>query len=255
MSATLDEAVRGIPVLDRTDLTRKVTLEDRHWWYRGRRAVVSAALDRAGMRSASAVLDAGCGTGHNHGLLAPLGPVTATDLNPEAVRIARGRGIDACCSPLEQLPFGDSRFELVVCLDVLEHIDDDAAALRELHRVMRSGGTLVVTVPAYPGLLGEHDQAAGHVRRYSRRLLVERADGLGLRPVFVTHFNSILLPVAAALRMAHRRATAAPKSDLVRTPAALDGPLSLPMRLEARLIRAGLDLPAGLSILTVLTKR
>jgi SAM-dependent methyltransferase len=254
VSAAVDDPVRGIPALDCTDLARKVTLENRHWWYRGRRAVVSAALDRVGMRSASAILDAGCGTGHNLGLLAPLGPVIGVDLNPKAVRIAEDRGMDALCAPLERLPFTGSRFELAVCLDVLEHVKDDAAALRELDRVICSGGALVVTVPAYPSLMGEHDQAAGHVRRYSRSLLLKRANALRLRPVLMTHFNSILLPIAAAVRMTHRRASAAPKSDLVRTHAAMDGALSLPMRVEARLIRAGLDLPAGLSILAVLVK-
>lgn len=253
MSA-VDKAVRGIPALDRTDLASKLRLEGRHWWYRGRHAVLSAALDRVGIRSASAVLDAGCGTGHNLGLLAPIGPVTGADLNPEAVRIARTRGIDACCAPLEALPFAASRFDLAVCLDVLEHVDDDTAALGELRRVTRNGGTLVLTVPAYPALAGEHDQAAGHVRRYSRRVLLERADAVGLRPVLVTHFNLILLPIAVAVRTAHRRESAFPKSDLVRTPAALDGVLNMPMQFEARLIRAGVDLPAGLSILTVLVK-
>lgn len=254
MSTTINAALSGIPALDRTDLERKVTLEARHWWYRGRWAVVAAALERVGVRAAGAILDAGCGTGHGASLLAPLGPVAGADVNAAAVRIARERGVDAHCAPLAQLPFAASRFELVACLDVLEHIDDDAAALRELHRVMVSGARLVVTVPAYPKLLGEHDRAAGHRRRYSRRALLEAAAAAGFSPVLVTHFNSILLPIAAAVRVAHRRHSSAPQSDLLRTPAGLDGPLSLPMRAEARMIRAGLTLPAGLSILAVLVK-
>ena len=140
----------------------------------------------------------------------------------------------------------------MTCLDVIEHTPDDRATLAELRRVTRPGGLLVVTVPAYQALWSWHDVVNRHFRRYDSASLRAAAREAGWDVVRDTHFNSLLLAPAAAVRLAQRRRHAHPRSDLELTPPALDGLLELPLRLEAGLVRAGLRLPAGLSLLAVL---
>jgi len=247
----------GVPLLDRQDLAAKIELEGRHWWYRGRREVVHAALTRLDLPQPCELLDAGCGSGTNLEWLSSLGPARGVDLNPAAIEWAASRGHDVAVGSLNQLDYRRQSFDLITCLDVLEHIEDDAGALLELRRVTRHGGHLLVTAPAYPRLRSEHDAAAGHVRRYTRPRLVRLAEANGWEPVLVTSFNFLLLPAAAARRLATRprRQSRRPRSDLLRGPAALDSPLSLPLRLEAAALRRGVRLAWGLSILVALRKR
>ncbi len=242
----------GIPLLDRLDLRRKAELEDSHWWFRARRRIVLAEVGRLPLPSGARVLDAGCGSGALLSDLSRLGSVAAVDPNPPAVEHARGRGIgDVSLAGVEALPFGDGEFDLVTCLDVLEHVADDRAALRELARVTRPGGFLVATVPAYPVLWSPHDVAAGHVRRYRPRELTDTAASAGWELVCATSFNALLLPLVAAHRLLARARAAEPRSDLLSTPRRLDALLGLPLRLEAEAIARGARLPVGLSRLAV----
>ena len=229
--------------------------DERHWWYRGRRRVLRAQLDRLQIPPGARLLDAGCGSGRTLDELARFGRASGVDTSPEAVAAARRRGHrDVRVARVEDLPFPDGAFDLVTCLDVIEHTPDDRATLAELRRVTRPGGLLVVTVPAYQALWSWHDVVNRHFRRYDSASLRVAARAAGWDVVRDTHFNSVLLAPAAAVRLAQRRRRAHPRSDLELTPAALDGLLELPLRLEARLLRAGLRLPAGLSLLAVLRR-
>src|SRR4051794_35008260 len=125
-----------------------LALDERHWWYRGRRRVLRAVLDRIDLARPARVLDAGCGSGRTLDDLTRYGDVRGIELNPAGVEAARRRGHDVRQAPVEAIPFEDGSFDLVTCLDVIEHTIDDVAALRELRRVTAPGGTLVVTVPA-----------------------------------------------------------------------------------------------------------
>jgi SAM-dependent methyltransferase len=232
-------------------------VDDRHWWYRGRRRVLAAQLDRLAVPRGAAILDAGCGSGRTMDELSRLGPVSGFDLNPVGVEAARLRGhADVRAAAVEDIPHDDGSFELITCLDVLEHTPDDVRSLRELRRVARPGGVLVATVPAYQSLWSDHDEANHHYRRYRRSSLRRAAAAAGWDPVSFTYFNSILLPPAAALRLAQRatrhRRQAPPHSQVHLTPHRIDRLLEAPMRLEAALIRLGIRLPAGLSLLAVL---
>jgi SAM-dependent methyltransferase len=155
---------------------------------------------------------------------------------------------------VEQLPFADGTFDVVTCLDVIEHTPDDRASLAELRRVARPGGLLLVTVPAYQGLWSWHDEVNLHFRRYDSASLRAAAREAGWEVVGDTHFNSVLLGPAAAVRLAQRRRRRHAHSDLDLTPPRLNGLLELPLRLEARLVAAGTRLPAGLSLLAVLRR-
>ncbi|MEA2385525.1 MAG: hypothetical protein QOH72_5496 [Solirubrobacteraceae bacterium] len=229
--------------------------DERHWWYRGRRRVLRAELDRLPLEPDARLLDAGCGSGRTMDELARYGRVSGVDLSAEAVATARARGhADVCVARVEDLPFADRTFDAVTCLDVVEHTPDDRATLAELLRVTRPGGLLVVTVPAYQALWSWHDEVNRHFRRYDSSSLRAAAGSAGWDVVGDTHFNSLLLAPAAAVRLAQRHRRAHTRSDLDVTPSALNGLLELPLRLESRLIGMGRRLPAGLSLLAVLRR-
>jgi len=239
-------------------------VEERHWWYRGRRAVLEAVLDglgppvAAGSGGGARILDAGCGSGRNMVALARRGAVTGVELASQSLEVARARAVGPVLpgSLDEPLPFADGAFDLALALDVLEHVRDDGAALRELARVVAPGGRLLVTVPQYGWLWGEHDVLSHHHRRYTRALLLGRAAAAGFVTERVTAFNAVLLAPIAVARFAQRaRRRAQPSSDLGRTPqGAVNSALESLLRAEAALIRRGRDLPAGVSLLAVLRR-
>lgn len=234
---------------------RGVTLsvEDRHWWYEGRRRILVAVLDSLGLPAGARLLDAGCGGGGNLAALTRFGEVTGLEPSLEPLAAARARHLaEVVHGSIESMPFADASFEVVTALDVIEHLDDDRAGLRELRRVTVPGGRLVVSVPAYQWLWSPHDVANEHRRRYSRPVLLAAAESAGWRPLLSSYFNALMLPAAALHRLAQRRRIGdrPPKvSDFERTPPWLDRPLELPLRAEAHLIGAGVRIPAGLSVL------
>ena len=184
--------------------------EERHWWFRGRRAVIWALLHRGGVRPTVELLDAGCGTGRHLIEYGVLGPSEGVDPFPAAVAACHERGLGQVVQgEIEELPYADARFGLVLATDVLEHLDDDAAALAELRRVTRPGGALLVTVPALMWLWSKEDVSLHHRRRYRRGELVRKVRDAGFEPVLATYFNTILLPpIALGRRLADRRDSA-----------------------------------------------
>ncbi|HLH14525.1 MAG TPA: class I SAM-dependent methyltransferase [Solirubrobacteraceae bacterium] len=229
-------------------------VEDRHWWYRGRRTVLGGVTAGLALPAGARILDAGCGSGRNMVDLARYGQVTGIELSPASVELARERAVGEVVSgSILELPFADDSFELAVTLDVIEHLQDDLAALRELRRAVGPGGTLLVTVPAYRWLWSGHDVINHHHRRYTRRSLREVAERAGWRQVRATYFNSLLLPVAIGLRALDRLSTKTTESslDLWVPPQPLNWLLERPLTLEAALIARGGHIPAGLSLLAV----
>jgi SAM-dependent methyltransferase len=236
------------------ELRAMLANDEHHWWYRGRRRILEAVLDSLVLPQSPRVLDAGCGSGRTLDDLAARGNVSGIDTSPLAATAARERGhADIRVSEIEDLPFEEGRFDLVTCLDVIEHTPDDRASLAELLRVTRPGGVLVATVPAYPALFSAHDVVNGHYRRYRAETLRAAAADAGWAPESDTYFNSILLAPAAAVRLARRR-SAGSRSELTFTPRAVHRLLEAPLRREAALIAAGHRLPFGLSLLMVLRR-
>jgi SAM-dependent methyltransferase len=243
--------------MDQRLMNAMLELDDRHWWYRGRRRIIHAELDRLPVRPGARVLDAGCGSGRTLEELGRYGEVFGIELDPGAAEVARGRDRgEVRIGRLEEMPWDDGHFDLITCLDVIEHTPDDRATLRELSRVCRPGGFLLVTVPAYQGLWSMHDVANHHYRRYSRSRLREAADEAGWRVRRMTSFNGLLLGPAAVVRLAERRQLRQPESDykpeLSLGPEWLNAALEQPLRLEARWLSRGRTMPAGLSLLAVL---
>jgi SAM-dependent methyltransferase len=186
--------------------------------------------------------------------LARHGTVTGVELSPTSVRLARERGIgEVIEGSVLEMPFSADSFDLAVSLDVIEHLEDDLAALREMRRTVTPGGSLLVTVPAYPWLWSGHDEINHHHRRYTRRSLEQVAERAGWEQVRTTYFNSLLLPAAIILRVLDRLSTKTTESslDLWVPPAPFNWLLERPLALEAAVIGGGGRIPAGLSLLAV----
>ncbi|HEX8415705.1 MAG TPA: class I SAM-dependent methyltransferase, partial [Sphingomicrobium sp.] len=178
-----------------------------HWWYRARRDILQSYLERYGALPANArILEIGCGTGHNLPMLAKFGPVDAIEIDPAARAVASGRlGKPVGDAPLPELP-GIERgaYDLIAVLDVVEHIEDDVAALRAMRDCLKPGGKILIAVPAHQWMWSAHDTVNHHHRRYSKKTLTAAIAAAGLRPRKLTYFNSLLFPLAAAARVAGR---------------------------------------------------
>jgi len=240
--------------MDRDYEQQTFQAEDRHWWYRGRRTVLERVLDGLSLSEPLRILDAGCGSGRNMVELARRGTVTGVELSSPSVEKARERG---CGEVIEgsvlEMPFADASFDLAVSLDVIEHLEDDLGALRELRRVVAPGGALLLTVPAYQWLWSGHDEINHHQRRYTMRSLRTVAEQAGWQQERTSYFNSLLLPVAILLRVLDRfnRKTTESSLDLWVPPEPVNRALEVPLMLESQMIARGGRIPAGLSLLSV----
>jgi len=212
--------------------------------------MIWALLRRAGITAAPRILDAGCGTGRNLAEFGRLGAAEGVDVSADAVEFCHRRGLTGVQqAPLEELPFDDGRFDLILATDVIEHLDDDRRALAELRRVAVPGAHLVITVPAYQWLWSQHDESMHHRRRYTASRLAQQVVATSWEPRVETYFYSAVLPLVAAIRALRREQSGDDaSSDLSLAPASLNRLLELPIRGEARLVERGCRLPAGVSI-------
>jgi SAM-dependent methyltransferase len=178
---------------------RKLTLlEDTHWWYRERRVLLAREL--AG-RAPGVALDIGAAGGGNTRVLVRHGwRAVALEYGPDGATVCAERGIPVLRGDATRLPALSESVDLVVAFDVLEHLDDDTGAVAEIVRVLRPGGTLLVSVPCDPRLWSEHDVAVGHVRRYTRPVLQELLLGGGLELEQLRSWMVLLRPAVAMRR-------------------------------------------------------
>jgi SAM-dependent methyltransferase len=225
--------------------------EDRlHWWFRGRLAVITAALERALPQRPVRLLELGCGTGNVLGALGRFGEAVGMETHPDLVAAARAAGLDVREGRLPgDLVVPPGWAEVVLLLDVLEHLDDEAAALETGRRALAEGGLLVATVPAYQWLWSGHDVALGHRRRYTAsrlRGVVERA---GFRVLRVSYFNTLLFPALALMR-GWKRLTGDATHDLRRPAPTLNRWLERVFALERHVVPR-CALPFGASLLLV----
>jgi SAM-dependent methyltransferase len=245
--------------MDERLMQAMLDVDEHHWWYRGRRVIIKAELERLPLpdRTQAHVLDAGCGSGRTLQELVPYGTVSGIELDPGAATVAKEHdpSFDVRIGRLEDLPWEDHTFDLITCLDVIEHTPDDRATLASLRRVTKPGGHLLVTVPAYQALWSRHDVANHHFRRYSRLLLKGAGVTAGWELERITSFNSLLLAPAAVVRLAQRKRGLEPNGDYTPDlhigPDWLNGVLERPLQAEAAWLRRGGTLPAGLSLLGV----
>jgi ubiquinone/menaquinone biosynthesis C-methylase UbiE len=233
-------------------------VEESHWFFVGRRRILSRLMDGLlkGVEEPR-ILDVGCGTGATMGFLEQYGQVTGIDVSLKAVRYCRAQGGSRLClADGESLPFTDGSFDLVTALDLLEHLADEAGGLREIWRVLKYGGRMVILVPAFMFLWSDFDRFSGHYRRYTRGQLRERVEEAGFQIARLSYFNTLLFPVVWGIRMFKNLLSRwwTFKSDLEMPTPGLNGLLAGILSLEGGLI--GLhDLPYGVSLVCIAHKK
>ena len=233
--------------------------ERRHFWYRGFRSFVRpflAAAVRGGRPRR--LLDAGCGTGANLGLLAELGVACGIDLTLSGLRLGRKRGARrVACATACRMPFVAAVFDVVTSFDVLYCLEDaeERAAIAEMFRVLRPGGGAVVSVPAFEALRGEHSVFVHERRRYTRAGLRAALERAGFRIERLTARNALaLLPLLAGRSCSPpRTARRPPRRARFRQPPAIVTPARALLRAEARLVRL-VDLPFGSTVVCLARK-
>jgi len=241
--------------MERIVYQQMAELDDRHWWYRARRRILAELIRREVHPAAdSRILEIGCGTGHNLAMLSGFGHVDGLELDDEAAALSEKRlGRVIIRSPLPELDGVSNDYDLIGAFDVIEHIDDDHAALAAIATRLKPGGKFIMTVPAHPWMWTAHDVANHHKRRYSKRSLRALVEGSPLRLDKIGYFNSLLFPLA----IVERAASKLRGKD--------DGNVSLPPRplnnlFEAvfaseRYLVGRLPLPPGLSLFAVASAR
>jgi SAM-dependent methyltransferase len=232
--------------------------EAEHWWFRGRRDVLSSVLRRLALPSRARVLEVGSGTGGNLQMLAEFGSVSGLEMDETARRLtAKSTGarfdIRAGRCP-DDVPFDGERFDLICFFDCLEHIADDVGALARMREVLAPGGKIVVTVPAYQWLWSVHDIHLHHYRRYGRAAIAACADEAGYRIERTTYFNTLLLPLAIAVRFIDRLLKRDRSSGDATPAGALNRLLYRIFSAERHWVSHG-GLPCGVSLLAVLTAK
>jgi SAM-dependent methyltransferase len=238
--------------MERIVYQQMAELDDRHWWYRARRRILAELIRREVKLPAKArILEIGCGTGHNLEMLGKLGRVDALELDDEARAIAEKRlGRKAMSAPLPQLAgVKDRHYDLIGAFDVIEHIDDDAAAVTSIAAKLKPGGKFVMTVPAHQWMWSAHDVVNHHKRRYSKRQLRRLLERSPLKLEKIGYFNSLLFPLALAERFASKL-RGKDDADVKLPPAPLNAVLERAFAAERHLV-GRLPLPPGLSLFAV----
>lgn len=173
-------------------------VEQSHWWYIGRRRIIASFVKQICDQITDhrpRILDVGCGTGANLMLLSQFGDAEGVDISPDALAFCRERGLDRLrLGAAESLPYEPAQFDLVTAFDVVEHLDDDLAGLREMRRVLRPGGRILLFVPTFMWLWGVQDEVSNHRRRYRLAELEQVVREAGFEVERATYANITFLP-------------------------------------------------------------
>jgi SAM-dependent methyltransferase len=242
----------GFPLMERVVYDRMAELDELHWWYRARRQVLQALIERRIRPPPGArLLEVGCGTGHNLKMLERFGTTDAIEVDAEARSVAEkrlGRAVSSSSLP-ELNGIERGYYDLVAALDVVEHIDDDRATVDALASCLKPGGKLLVTVPAHQWMWSAHDELNHHKRRYSKAGLAELINESPLRLEAIGYFNSLLFPLAVAARLASKL-TGRGGDDDALPPRPINYLFERCFAAERRLI-GRVPLPPGLSLFAV----
>jgi SAM-dependent methyltransferase len=237
--------------MERAKYDQMRALQQDHWWFAARREILAAEIRRLPLPNPAQILEAGCGPGGNLAMLQRFGEVVAIEPDEDSrAYAAEQNGVDVRPGLLPQsAPDFGKAFDLVACFDVIEHVPDDAGAVKRLAEYLKPGGFMITTVPAYRWMWSDHDAAHHHQRRYELKAYRQLFEDAGLSVRRASHFNTLLFPPIAAVRLA-KNAARVYGGDEGMPPPALNGVLRTVFSLERGLLAAG-DLPFGVSILLV----
>jgi SAM-dependent methyltransferase len=242
--------------MERAVFDRMAEQDQVHWWYVARRRILADLIRReVPLPPDARILEVGCGTGHNFEMLRGFGRLDALEVDAAARALASRRlGHAVGEAPLPDLPGVPERtYHLIALLDVLEHVDNRSESLASIAARLAPGGRILVTVPAYQWLWSAHDVAHHHKLRYSKRGLRADAEAAGLKVETIGHFNSLLFPLAALVRLAGKL-TGKSSSDDKLPPAPLNFLFEKIFGLE-RHLAGRVPLPAGVSLYALLSTR
>lgn len=233
-------------------------VEDSHWWFVGRRAILESFLTTIVQQfrtphSALRILDVGCGTGANIEMLSQFGVAEGVDVSDDALEFCRRKGLTVQKGLAETLPYADETFEITTALDVIEHLDDDIAGLREMHRVTKAGGYSLIFVPAFMWLWGVQDDISHHRIRYTRKQIVERIEKAGFAVERATYANFTFFAPILAGRTLMKITGIKPESENNINISTLNGFFGKVFSSERHLLQK-FDVPFGVSIVVVAKK-
>jgi len=240
--------------MERNEYQANYELDNTYWWFVARRELISDILDEiAADHKFLLLLDAGCGTGTNSLVFSRYGQVIAFDLSEHALHFSSMNGVENLCrGTMTALPFKDETFDVIVALDVIEHVDDDLAALREYRRTLKKDGRIIITVPAHRFLWSEHDEALHHRRRYSGFELRNKllASGFNIRR-FSSFIFFLFLPIVL-LRLWNGifKKSISNKVKYIILPQTVNQALIWLMRVERFLLR-WINIPLGVSLVAI----
>ena len=231
-------------------------LENKNWWYVTRRSILESLMRRY-KSGRDVALDVGCGVGSNHSVIkANAARVIGLDISQEALDTTHAPYDEKVCASVESMPLPDNSVDSVVCFDVLEHVDDDVA-VKDIHRVLTSGGLAFVTVPAFESLWNENDDYGHHLRRYRRAQARKVFEHNGFTVEYCSFWNRFpFFPVVWVV--AHFYTRGSKKEDLRNNlsliPQWMNVPLILWMKIENAVTRL-IPLPFGVSVVLVARKK
>ena len=237
-------------------------VEKNHWWWEGRRYLLKSLLSG---KNPKRILDIGCGTGETLTFLQKLFPearLYGIDTSDKAVAYTKKRGHQHVVNAsAESIPEKKETFDVILLLDVLEHIRKDSQVLLEVKRVLIPGGILLITSPALPLLWGDHDKNQGHYRRYTKNDFVQLSRKTGLKTNTNTYFNFFLSPIVIFVRVLGK---IPPLRFLVQYDNGINYEvafhplintvLSVIFRIELWLLKKGVRYPFGISLVVALQK-
>src|SRR5678815_84615 len=229
-------------------------VEERHWWYVGRRRIIRSLVEKICStlgNSNPRILDVGCGTGANLKMLAEHGRAEGVDISQQAVDFCHERGLGSVkLGAAEDLPYENDSFDLVTSLDVVEHLDDDVAGLREMRRVLRPDGRLLLFVPAFMFLWGVQDDVSNHRRRYTLPSLLKAVEAAGFSVEWSSYANiSFFLPVLL-VRSVMRWLGLRADTEYGINISLMNGPFSRLFAAERFILKGG-KLPFGVSAVRI----
>ena len=241
--------------MERVIFERMAEQDQHHWWFVARRRILGDVIRRVVKpRKGARVLEIGCGTGHNLGMLGEFGKLEACELDA----IARGMASDRLGRPVleARLPdlsmFKTGSYDLIALLDVLEHVPDDVGSLKAIRKLLKPGGALLLTVPANKWMWSAHDVAHHHFRRYTKSELTRLLSAAGYEVQLHSHFNSLLFPAVAAARIVGKLRGSESADDEMPGPT-VNGILERVFGLEASLI-GRIPMPFGVSLIAVVRR-
>lgn len=177
-------------------------LEQEHWWYQARRDIVATLIDTIATTKNPSIVSIGCGNGTELQFLQSKGRVTGLDIDSQVVTHCKAKGFDVIQADLLNNALSE-RFDIVVAMDIVEHIKDDQKAIQALYALLKPGGSVIITVPAFPFLWTELDELTDfpHHRRYTRASLKKIIKKQGMQVTLCSYYNFCLFPLIVLTKL------------------------------------------------------